>query len=347
MAFTHLTTMAWWLNCGWIRRADTVPLVLFEGHDPFLNHAIEETILDTAGTRGPTLAFWRNAPCVVIGRHQNPWIECDLPRMRQDGVHLLRRVSGGGTVFHDLGNTNFAFIAATGDYDQQRQFSVIIRGLALLGINATLSPRNDLLVEGRKISGNAFRHTRGNSLHHGTLLVTADLGSLGAYLTPPSTDIQTRSIPSVRSSVVTLSLGSPGISHEQVCDAIARVFCDEYGQDREDLLPASLDHQAVWRRRAVLTSWEWQYGMTPLFSRKLGGIPGVGATELRVRHGIITEMEPGPAALRLAIAGQRYNSSDLVALAETRDPNTGAALRSIAKELNEWTTNPLEKPGSP
>jgi len=166
--------------------------------DPWHNLAVERVLFESslfesfAGPEGPesdaahALLVWRNSPCVVIGRHQNPWVECDLAKMAAAAVPLVRRVSGGGAVYHDPGNTNFTFFGTDATYDLDRQFTVVIMALESLGISARRNKRNDILVDDRKISGNAFRHTKGRSLHHGTLLVSADLNELTAYLTSPN-----------------------------------------------------------------------------------------------------------------------------------------------------------------
>ncbi|MFW5745193.1 MAG: lipoate--protein ligase family protein, partial [Spirochaetota bacterium] len=247
-----------------------MPVLRLATTDPFLNLAIEEHVLERIHDLGPTLILWRNDPCVVIGRHQNPWLECDLAALRRHGLPLVRRISGGGAVYHDGGNTNFSFLASESDYDQERHFRVVISGLSRLGIAAWKTDRNDLRVGDRKISGNAFRHTRGRSLHHGTLLVNADLDRLTAFLTPSAALIETKAIPSVRSRVVNLSDARPGLTHEPLGDAIAQAYAAEYGEDAARPIvadPGSWD--TIRSRRAELASWEWVFGHTPTFVRKV------------------------------------------------------------------------------
>lgn len=124
--------------------------------NPWFNLATEDWIFNTLNPDSHTLFLWRNSETVVIGRSQNPWVECKTDKMAEDDVFLARRQSGGGAVFHDLGNTNFTFLSPKADYDQDANFTIIINALKKLGVDATLSGRNDMQVGDRKISGSAF-----------------------------------------------------------------------------------------------------------------------------------------------------------------------------------------------
>lgn len=146
------------------------------------NLALDEYFLDHLSEDDFLLYFYINANAVIIGRNQNPWAECRLKAMEEDGVQLVRRITGGGAVFHDCGNLNFSFIAGEKRYDVERQFDLILRALQKLGIPCEFSGRNDLLSEGRKFSGNAFCTRKNIHQHHGTLLVSADLSRLNNYL---------------------------------------------------------------------------------------------------------------------------------------------------------------------
>ncbi len=153
--------------------------------DPYRNLAAEEYLL--RNFREPVFRLWRNAPCVVIGKNQNALAEIDLNYVKANGIKVVRRLSGGGAVFHDLGNVNFTFIETrlpgedTGD--MFRRFTApILDALQALGVDARLTGRNDLTIEGRKFSGNALCVERGRVLMHGTLLFSASMNSLAGAL---------------------------------------------------------------------------------------------------------------------------------------------------------------------
>src|SRR5450756_2322293 len=152
-------------------RGMTTRIVIGSSLDPYLNLAYEEYLVESAGADEAILFLWQNHDTVVIGCNQNPWRECDISAMGWDGVKLARRVTGGGAVFHDMGNLNFSFIVPRARYDVVRQGSVIIGALRSIGIAAEQTGRNDITIGGRKFSGNAFMHRKTTSLHHGTILI--------------------------------------------------------------------------------------------------------------------------------------------------------------------------------
>ena len=208
---------------------------------------------------------WRNSSCVVLGRHQNPWTECNLVRMAEDRIPLVRRISGGGAVYHDPGNVNFCFMGTETHYDLDRQFGVIVTALGSLGITARRNERNDLLIGDRKISGNAFRHRRHASLHHGTLLVKTDLTLLSTYLSASDTRpeiSESKGIPSVRSGVTNLTETRPDLSYTDLLDAIHRAYENEFGPAAP---PTEVAAGRIAAAERELKSWEWRYGKSPTF----------------------------------------------------------------------------------
>lgn len=240
--------------------------------DPWFNLATEDWIFRELDPRQHVLFLWRNADTVVIGRHQNPWKECKVQKMEEDGVYLSRRQSGGGAVFHDLGNSNFTFLSAKERYNQEDNFRIIVTALAQLGITAEKSGRNDILVDGRKVSGSAFKHTKERSFHHGTLLIDADLTRLQDYLNPQKAKLVSKGIKSVRSRVANLREYIPDLDHDRICEAVMEVFFDYHGNRCE---VEHLDHETLAAIPSLneyyeqMKAWEWRFGNTPEFNHTM------------------------------------------------------------------------------
>jgi lipoate-protein ligase A len=271
--------------------------------DPHLNFAIENSLLESVSEGDRILFLYRNRDSVVIGRHQNPWIECDLKLMRRDGVLLARRQSGGGAVFHDLGNTNYSLLSSRADYDEDRGFAVVLNALRDLGLDVERNERNDLVYRGRKFSGSAFRHRRGRSFQHGTLLVAADLDRLTRYLSAPSRRIAAKGTASVRSGVVNLSQIRADVDHEQICRAVVESFGREYGAAESALISEADVTEEAYRAAHELRSWEWLFGKSPDFRHELAISPAPPTTAGRsisatftVHRGVVRSVETVPAA---------------------------------------------------
>ena len=181
-------------------------LISHDCTDPAWNLALDEYLL-THFTE-EVLSLWRNGPSVIVGRNQNALEEIDQDFVRARGIAVVRRLTGGGAVFHDLGNVNYTLVQPyqEGDFNNYAKFTrPIVDFLAELGVRAELSGRNDLLVEGRKCSGNAQAVRGGRILHHGTLLFSADLSQLAGALRPREIKIQSKGVKSVSSRVTNLA----------------------------------------------------------------------------------------------------------------------------------------------
>jgi lipoate-protein ligase A len=236
--------------------------------DGWRNLAADEWFLDNLGPDELILYFYVNRNAVIIGRNQNPWKECDLAAMDRDGVQLVRRVTGGGAVFHDGGNLNFSFIAGAERYDQDRQFGLILSAVRSLGIPCEFSGRNDLLADGRKFSGNAFCSRGGNRQHHGTLLVSADMTRLQNYLQVDPRKLQAKGVSSVRSRVCNLSEFRPGLTVPVLLDALRRAYAKDYG-GYTDFAPTAEQSAGIEKYYAKHASWEWRIGATPAFDLEI------------------------------------------------------------------------------
>lgn len=237
-------------------------------HDPWLNLATEEYLLNRVKPGSMTLYLWQNERTVVIGRNQNAWKECRTELLEKEGGRLARRLSGGGAVFHDMGNCNFTFLARPKSYDFERQVKVLIAALRFLGIEASFGGRNDITVEDRKVSGNAFYRGRSGRFQHGTILVSVDMERMSRYLSPSKAKLASKGVASVRSRVANLSDIKPGISVEQVKEALRRVFQQEFGE-AEILEPADLSEGRLTELREKYASRDWIYGKSPAFDLQL------------------------------------------------------------------------------
>lgn len=312
---------------------DRLALYTGQGCDPYRNLAVEQHLLETVGEGCCILYLWQNRATVVVGRNQNAWRECRVDRLRADGVHLARRLSGGGAVFHDLGNLNFTFLVHSADYDVRRQLRVILDAARALGVDACASGRNDLVADGRKFSGNAFFHHGGRSCHHGTLLVDVDMGRLGDYLVPSKAKLAAKGVASVRSRVCNLADISPGVDVDVLAAELPRAFGRVYRLPVGHVSDEDLDLGAVAALERRYGSWEWNYGAQRPFSlaceRRFDW--GEVRVELQVEEGrvaraaVFTDAMDADAApaLEAALAGARLDSDELAA-AVARAPFDGA-----------------------
>lgn len=250
--------------------------------DPYRNLAVEQYLLEHVPPGVCTLYLWQNRRTVVIGRNQSAWRECRTARLEEDGGFLARRLSGGGAVFHDLGNLNFTFLVCKEDYDLSRQLGVIVEACRLLGIPAECSGRNDVLADGRKFSGNAFYEHQGRCYHHGTLLVDVDMAAMGRYLSPSKAKLEAKGVSSVRSRVVNLKELRPDLTIEETAARMEEAFQSVYGMGAERLETSALDGACVDALTERNRSWDWLYGRDIPCELRCGKRFPWGEVELRL-----------------------------------------------------------------
>ncbi len=265
--------------------------------DPRINLAIEEYVLKTMDVdKDSFLLFYINEPSIIIGKNQNTVEEIDTEYVDANGIHVVRRLSGGGAVYHDLGNLNFSFIAKD-DGESFRNFKKftepVIEALTEMGVKAELLGRNDILVDGRKISGNAQFATNGRMFSHGTLMFDTEIEGVVSALKVRKDKIESKGIKSIRSRVANISeyLKEP-MTIEQFRMAILKsIFGGE-----EKIQYAELTEED-WAKIHELSAeryanWDWNYGKSPKFNMQHSHRFPVGGIDVRlqVNKGIIEEV---------------------------------------------------------
>ena len=258
---------------------------------PFRNLALEKYLTFHVQEGECILYLWQNERTVVIGRNQNAWNECRVSALQEDGGHLVRRLSGGGAVYHDLGNLNFTFCMRNRDYDLARQHAVILNAVKKLGIPAEVSGRNDLTAEGRKFSGNAFYEFGDFRYHHGTLLLDTDPEAMSRYLNVPEDKLKSKGVASVRSRVVNLKEYNPHITAELLSHTLQEAFGEVYGLTPEAFDEGRFAEEEVQKEKNRFASWEWNFGTHLPFTHSLKERFPWGGVELlfSVEDGLVKE----------------------------------------------------------
>ena len=232
--------------------------------DPYKNLATEKFLFDNVSDTTCILYLWQNQKTVVIGKNQNPWAECNCNILSENGGKLARRLSGGGAVFHDLGNLNFTFISSAENMDIRKNLKVIQAACRMAGIETEISGRNDILADGKKFSGNAFYNSKGKAYHHGTLLINSDTEEMTKYLTPSKAKLEAKGVKSVKSRVVNLFDLVPELNCDIMKEYMLSAFKEVFG-----LLPTqinTINESDIQNDIDRFSSWEFLYGSTIPFS---------------------------------------------------------------------------------
>lgn len=261
--------------------------------DPRINLAIEEYALKHLDIDETYLLFYINRPSIIIGRNQNTIEEINTDYVEKNDIIVVRRLSGGGAVYHDLGNLNFSFITKDdGDsFHNFRKFTEpVIRALNKLGVKAELQGRNDIVVDGRKVSGNAQFSTGGRMFSHGTLLLNTELENVVKALKVKKEKIESKGIKSVRSRVANISefLPEPMTIEEFRSFLLKNIF------EGEEKIPEYVLTEKDWEKideisRNRYQKWEWNYGKSPKFNIQHSKRFPIGSIDVRleVDKGII------------------------------------------------------------
>ncbi|QHJ71898.1 lipoate--protein ligase [Planococcus halotolerans] len=294
--------------------------------DPRINLAIEEYLLKNMDVeKDPFLLFYINEPSIIIGKNQNTAEEINTDYVDSNGIHVVRRLSGGGAVYHDLGNLNYSFITVD-DGESFRNFrkftEPVVKALNDLGVNAELSGRNDLMAEGRKISGNAQFSTRGRMYSHGTLMFDTDVDEVVSALKVSKEKIESKGIKSIRSRVANISefLEKPMTVTEFRSAILHSIFEGEENVKLWEL--TDKDWEGIHEiSRERYGNWDWNYGKSPKFNVKHSHRFPVGGIDVRlqVEKGLVEDAKifgdffgvGDVSELENAITGVKYERAAL------------------------------------
>jgi len=244
-----------------------------------MNLALEEHLVRLlqddvihAGSLNGILYLWQNQNTVVIGRNQNAWNECQTGLLENEGGQLARRTTGGGAVYHDLGNLNFSLILPRRAFSLDDNFALITHAVHAQGIHAGRSGRNDVLADGRKFSGNAFSLRQDVGLHHGTLLIDSDYGRLARYLTVSASKLQAKGVASVKSRVINLRELKPDLTVSAMAQSMENAFCQRYAVNNQIMRTTGTDYQDDPQMQDLydhFASWSWRYGQSIKFDARI------------------------------------------------------------------------------
>ena len=227
---------------------------------PYSNLAVEEHLLFNCRKDECILYLWQNRHTIVIGRNQNAWRECLVSKLEEDEGHLVRRLSGGGAVYHDLGNLNFTFLVTKENYDLDKQLQVIVQAIDKFGVKAEKSGRNDILIDGKKFSGNAYYETGSQCYHHGTIMINVNISELSKYLTVSRQKLQSKGVESVKSRVANLREFNLEITVEKLKKKLFEAFEEVYGLKADIIKTEDLDRKDIEERTKKFESWKFIFG---------------------------------------------------------------------------------------
>ena len=285
-----------------------------ENTDPRTNIALETYLVENRLTDQPLLLFYINEPSIIIGRNQNTVEEVNQHYVEEHGIHVVRRMSGGGAVYHDLGNFSYCFIQE--EHGPARDFSVftrpVIEALHQMGVaGAKLEGRNDLLIDGKKFSGNAMYIRNGRMTAHGTILYDADLDAVTAALKPRADKIESKGIKSVRSRVTNIRpYVADAYQHLNTREFRDHLLLRIFGVNSRADVPEYTLSADDWAQVAAIraerfANWDWNYGRSPAFTSERYHKYPQGAVDFRFN------VEQGGNIKEIKIYGDFFGVGDI------------------------------------
>ena len=296
-----------------------------DSKDPYFNLALEEYVFDRLPREESWFMLWQNANSIIIGKYQNALEEINQQYVDAHGIRVARRLSGGGAVYHDTGNLNFTFIVDqknTSDFDFSVFVVPVVEALRKLGVEAEFGGRNDILIGGRKISGNSQYVHRGRIMHHGCIMLESNLENVTDALRVKPAKFQSKNIQSVRSRVTTINENAPRpISMEEFKAALRAQVLGDAGAVPYELTAEDLTEIEKLRAEKYAT-WEWNYGRAKKFSmtREEKFPAGLVTVQMEAENGHIRE---------IGISGDFFGNGDI------RELEAGLAGAALDEHLEE------------
>ncbi|NLU24750.1 MAG: lipoate--protein ligase [Clostridiales bacterium] len=263
--------------------------------DPRWNLAVEQYIFDAMDKKENYFFLWQNDHTIVVGKNQNAVEEINNDFVRRQGITVVRRLSGGGAVYHDLGNLNFTFVATAGDMEHinfQMFCQPVLETLRSFGVEAMISGRNDITVDGKKFSGNSQYIRDHRVMHHGTILFNSDLAMVGNALRVDQAKMESKGVKSVVSRVTNLSNYLPA---DVTLQDFKNRLLSCLGQELTPMELTQVDREQIAAiKKERYDSWEWNYGYSPAYTtNRRCRLEGCGQIEisLSVENGILQDIQ--------------------------------------------------------
>jgi lipoate---protein ligase len=299
--------------------------------DPYFNLALEQYVFDALPKNKSYFMLWQNDNTIVVGKHQNTAGEINAAFVKESGIHVVRRLSGGGAVYHDMGNVNYTFVmdaGASNELDISAFCQPVVDALSSLGIKTEISGRNDITIDGKKFSGNSQYIRDGRIMHHGTIMYNSNLDTVEKALCVSEDKIISKGVSSVRSRVTNIAEHMEKIIPTE--EFIVKIRDSILGGDYEQYELTVKDLGAVKKLRdEKYSTWEWNYERSPHYTvRKERRIEGVGkiVLDMKVENGVLTGFDSfgdffgdGPAEAASALCGVRMSETELLKRLESVD----------------------------
>lgn len=309
--------------------------IVNNSNDPAYNIALESYAFRELVGEDELFLLWINEPAIIIGKHQNAIAEINKEYTDSHGIHVVRRLSGGGAVYHDLNNLNYTIIsnkADEGAFDFKTFSKPVIDTLATLGVKADFTGRNDLEIDGKKICGNAQAYYKGRMMHHGCLLFDVDMSVLADALKVSKDKIESKGVKSVRARVTNINNELPQkMTVLEFKDAILNQMKKEYPDMEEYVLSEDELKHIQDIRDSQFGTWDWTYGETPDYTieRNVRYPAGKITSFAKVEKSVIESIKiygdffgiGDVSDIETLLVGTRYEYKDVLAKLETVDIN--------------------------